>query len=56
VRTLKPAEPTLSDLRGDPTNPDPYNENMAIGDLPAGLYKVTLQYRDKDKDKSSRPG
>ena len=31
---------------GDPANSDPYyNENMAIGDLPAGLYKVTFQYR-----------
>ena len=35
---------------GDPTNTDPYyNENMAIGDLPAGLYKVTFQYKDKDQ-------
>jgi murein DD-endopeptidase MepM/ murein hydrolase activator NlpD len=35
---------------GDPTNPDPYyDENLAIGDLPAGLYKVTFEYKDKDQ-------
>jgi murein DD-endopeptidase MepM/ murein hydrolase activator NlpD len=29
-------------------NPDPYyNENIVLGDLPAGIYKVTLRYEDK---------
>jgi len=31
-------------------NPDPYyNENLVLGDLPAGIYKVTLRYEDQDK-------
>jgi murein DD-endopeptidase MepM/ murein hydrolase activator NlpD len=31
-----------------PVNHDPaYNENMVLGDLPAGLYKVTFSYKDK---------
>ena len=35
---------------GDPANPDPYyNENMVIGDLPAGLYKVTFEYKEKEQ-------
>jgi hypothetical protein len=35
---------------GDPVNSDPYyNENLAIGDLPAGLYKVTFEYKEKDQ-------
>lgn len=30
------------------TNPDPYyNENLVIGDLPAGIYKVSLKYEDR---------
>jgi len=34
---------------GDPVNPDPYyDENMVIGDLPAGLYRVTLRLEGKD--------
>jgi murein DD-endopeptidase MepM/ murein hydrolase activator NlpD len=33
---------------GQPVNADPfYRENMAIGDLPAGLYRVTLRFDDK---------
>ena len=29
-------------------NPDPYyNENLVLSDLPAGLYKVTITYKDK---------
>jgi murein DD-endopeptidase MepM/ murein hydrolase activator NlpD len=35
---------------GEPANPDPYyNENLVIGDLPAGLYKVTFDYKDKEQ-------
>jgi murein DD-endopeptidase MepM/ murein hydrolase activator NlpD len=35
---------------GEPANPDPYyNENLVIGDLPAGLYKVTFEYKDKEQ-------
>ena len=35
---------------GDPANSDPYyDENLVISDLPAGLYKVTFQYKDKDQ-------
>ncbi len=31
-------------------NPDPYyNENLVLGDLPAGIYKVTLRYEDKEQ-------
>ncbi len=31
-------------------NPDPYyNENLVLGDLPAGIYKVTLRYEDKNQ-------
>lgn len=31
-------------------NPDPYyNENLVLGDLPAGIYKVTLRYEDQDQ-------
>ncbi len=33
-----------------PVNHDPvYNENMVLGDLPAGLYKVTFNYKGKDQ-------
>jgi murein DD-endopeptidase MepM/ murein hydrolase activator NlpD len=33
-----------------PTNADPYyNENLVMGDLPAGLYKITLSYDDRDQ-------
>lgn len=32
---------------GGAVNPDPYyNENLVLGDLPAGLYKVTITYED----------
>jgi murein DD-endopeptidase MepM/ murein hydrolase activator NlpD len=35
---------------GEPANPDPYyNENLVMGDLPAGLYKVTFDYKDKEQ-------
>jgi len=30
-------------------NSDPYyNENLVLSDLPAGIYKVTINYKDKD--------
>ena len=33
-----------------PVNPDPvYDENMVLGDLPAGLYKVSFNYKGKDQ-------
>jgi murein DD-endopeptidase MepM/ murein hydrolase activator NlpD len=32
-----------------PVNSDPYyQENLVLSDLPAGLYKVTMNYKDKD--------
>ncbi len=35
---------------GGAVNSDPYyRENMVLGDLPAGLYKVTLNYDDRDR-------
>jgi murein DD-endopeptidase MepM/ murein hydrolase activator NlpD len=31
-------------------NPDPYyQENLVLSDLPAGLYKITVRYKDKDQ-------
>jgi murein DD-endopeptidase MepM/ murein hydrolase activator NlpD len=33
---------------GGALNPDPYyQENLVLGDLPAGIYKVTLRFEDK---------
>ena len=33
-----------------PVNHDPvYNENMVLGDLPAGLYKITFIYKGKEQ-------
>jgi hypothetical protein len=30
-------------------NPDPYyNENLVLSDLPAGIYKLTINYKDRD--------
>jgi murein DD-endopeptidase MepM/ murein hydrolase activator NlpD len=38
-----------------PVNPDPYyNENLVMGDLPAALYKITLQYEDREKQEWMR--
>jgi len=35
---------------GDPTNADPYyNENLVMGDLPAGIYRVTFRLEDEDQ-------
>ena len=34
---------------GGAINPDPYyNENLVLGDLPAGIYKITLRFNDKN--------
>lgn len=39
---------TVRTYGGGATNPDPYyNENMALSDLPAGIYKISLRYDDK---------
>lgn len=33
-----------------PVNPDPYyRENLVLGDLPTGLYKITFRFDDKDQ-------
>jgi len=33
---------------GGASNPDPYyNENMALGDLPAGIYKISMKFEEK---------
>jgi len=33
---------------GGASNPDPYyNENMVLGDLPAGIYKVSMKFEEK---------
>jgi len=41
---------TVQTYGGGATNPDPYyNENMALSDLPAGIYKITLNYDDKTR-------
>jgi hypothetical protein len=30
-------------------NPDPhYQENLVLSDLPAGIYKITINYKNKD--------
>lgn len=35
---------------GGAINPDPYyNENLVLGDLPAGIYKITLSWDKKNK-------
>ena len=35
---------------GGAINPDPYyNENIVLGDLPAGIYKITLSFDKKNK-------
>jgi murein DD-endopeptidase MepM/ murein hydrolase activator NlpD len=34
---------------GGAINPDPYyNENLVLGDLPAGIYKITLRFEDTE--------
>jgi murein DD-endopeptidase MepM/ murein hydrolase activator NlpD len=35
---------------GGAVNPDPYyNENLVLGDLPQGIYKITVSFEKKDK-------
>ena len=35
-------------------NPDPYyNENMVLGDLPAGIYKVSIRYKEEKRDRET---
>jgi len=35
-------------------NADPYyNENLVLGDLPAGIYKISLRYADEDRDRQT---
>jgi murein DD-endopeptidase MepM/ murein hydrolase activator NlpD len=34
--------------KGGAINPDPYyNENLVLGDLPAGIYKITLRFEER---------
>jgi murein DD-endopeptidase MepM/ murein hydrolase activator NlpD len=41
---------TVRTYGGGATNPDPYyNENMVLSDLPAGIYKVSLEYDDEEQ-------
>jgi murein DD-endopeptidase MepM/ murein hydrolase activator NlpD len=36
---------------GGAINPDPYyNENLVLGDLPAGIYKITISYGNKEDE------
>ena len=51
VRNTTSGETRLVKTYGPgPVNHDPvYNENMVIGDLPAGLYKITFNYKGKDQ-------
>jgi hypothetical protein len=40
--------------KGGAVNPDPYyQENLVLGDLPAGLYKVSFRYADEDRDRQT---
>ena len=59
--TLQQVEVTIRNINTDndylvktygpgPVNHDPvYNENMVIGDLPAGVYKITFSFQRKDQ-------
>ncbi len=39
---------TVNTYGPGPVNPDPYyDENMVLGDLPAGLYKITFSYKHR---------
>lgn len=39
---------TVKTYAEEAVNPDPYyNENLALSDLPAGLYKITFEYMDR---------
>lgn len=40
--------------KGGAVNSDPYyQENLALGDLPAGIYKVSFRYADEDRDRQT---
>jgi len=40
--------------KGGAINSDPYyNENLVLGDLPAGIYKVTLRYADEPRERQT---
>ena len=40
--------------KGGAVNSDPYyNENLVLGDLPAGIYKVTFRYADETRDRQT---
>ena len=42
VRTIKTY--ALGTVNGDPH----YHENLVLSDLPAGIYKVVMKYKDKN--------
>jgi len=47
----KPAREVLTYAEG-PVNPDPYyQENLVLSDLPAGIYKLVINYPVDGKDK-----
>ncbi len=40
--------------KGGAVNPDPYyNENLVLGDLPAGIYKISFRYADEKRDRQT---
>lgn len=40
--------------KGGAVNSDPYyNENLVLGDLPAGIYKISFRYADETKDRQT---
>jgi len=40
--------------KGGAVNADPYyQENLALGDLPAGIYKISFRYGDEDRDRQT---
>ena len=40
--------------KGGAANPDPYyNENMVLGDLPAGIYKISIRYAEEKRDRET---
>jgi murein DD-endopeptidase MepM/ murein hydrolase activator NlpD len=51
IRNTTTSETRLVKTYGPgPVNHDPvYDENMVIGDLPAGLYKISFNYKGKDQ-------
>ena len=48
VASIQPMAPNIA------VNADPYyQENLALGDLPAGVYKVSFRYADEDRDRQT---